>query len=412
MSIILIILSQINWGFNFLRLKKLILVVYMLSREFIFSEKRSDRIKRHLLFWIFWWLYFGVMHAVQPFNPQLSYFQKLPYTILESILLMLPQFLLVYPLLYFVLPRYLLNNKYVSGFLWIAIFVVFASFVNYMMIEHVNTQLLSIVLPEKYLPTIVRPKAINLAMGTIGGMKGNITTAAIALGIKYIKHWYLKEQRNLQLQKENTEAQLQLLTARVHPHFLFNTLNNIYSKAQNESPGSAKMIMELSHILRFVLDEGKHALVSLDSELQMLSDYINLEKTRYDDKLDLHVSMPSKNENIYIAPLLLLPFIENCFKHGASKMLKNPWINLKIELKNISLFMKIMNGKKSSVKPGNGRKGTGIENVRKRLDLLYKDNYTLQVNEDEEVFVVNLTIQLVKIDPSVIPETKHSTTYA
>ena len=71
-----------------------------------------------------------------------------------------------------------------------------------------------------------------------------------------------------------------------------------------------------------------------------------------------------------------------------------------------------MNGKKSSVKPGNGRKGTGIENVRKRLDLLYKDNYTLQVNEDEEVFVVNLTIQLVKIDPSVIPETKHSTTYA
>lgn len=412
MSIILIILSQINWGFNFLRLKKLILVVYMLSREFIFSEKRSDRIKRHLLFWIFWWLYFGVMHAVQPFNPQLSYFQKLPYTILESILLMLPQFLLVYPLLYFVLPRYLLNNKYVSGFLWIAIFVVFASFVNYMMIEHVNTQLLSIVLPEKYLPAIVRPKAINLAMGTIGGMKGNITTAAIALGIKYIKHWYLKEQRNLQLQKENTEAQLQLLTARVHPHFLFNTLNNIYSKAQNESPGSAKMIMELSHILRFVLDEGKHALVSLDSELQMLSDYINLEKTRYDDKLDLHVSMPSKNENIYIAPLLLLPFIENCFKHGASKMLKNPWINLKIELKNISLFMKIMNGKKSSVKPGNGRKGTGIENVRKRLDLLYKDNYTLQVNEDEEVFVVNLTIQLVKIDPSVIPETKHSTTYA
>ena len=346
MSIILIILSQINWGFNFLRLKKLILVVYMLSREFIFSEKRSDRIKRHLLFWIFWWLYFGVMHAVQPFNPQLSYFQKLPYTILESILLMLPQFLLVYPLLYFVLPRYLLNNKYVSGFLWIAIFVVFASFVNYMMIEHVNTQLLSIVLPEKYLPTIVRPKAINLAMGTIGGMKGNITTAAIALGIKYIKHWYLKEQRNLQLQKENTEAQLQLLTARVHPHFLFNTLNNIYSKAQNESPGSAKMIMELSHILRFVLDEGKHALVSLDSELQMLSDYINLEKTRYDDKLDLHVSMPSKNENIYIAPLLLLPFIENCFKHGASKMLKNPWINLKIELKNISLFMKIMNGKR------------------------------------------------------------------
>lgn len=386
----------------------------MLNREFIFSEKRSDRIKRHLLFWIFWWLYFGVLHAVQPLNKDLSYFHKLPYTILESILHLQPQILLVYSLLYFVLPRFLLNNKYVVAFIWTSLFVLFCAFVNLMMIRHVNTQLLSAILPTKYLPNPPRNEPQNFAMAIISSMKGGITCAAIAVGIKFVKQWYLKEQRNLQLQKENTEAQLQLLTAQVHPHFLFNTLNNIYSKAQPESPGSAKMIMELSHILRFVLDEGKLASVPLESELQMLSDYINLEKMRYDDKLDLHVSMPSKTENIYIAPLLILPFVENCFKHGTSKMLKNPWINLKIELAGTSLFMKLMNGKKSPVVQSNNRKGTGIENVKKRLELLYKENYTLEINEDEEVFVVNLKMELVKINQSARPqpETVPSATYA
>ena len=108
--------------------------------------------------------------------------------------------------------------------------------------------------------------------------------ANAACSIRLVKYWHLKEKRNLELLKEKTEAQLQLLTAQVHPHFLFNTLNNIYSKAQYESPGSAKMIMELSHILRYVLDEGKHELVPIENELQMLTDYIHLEKMRYDDK--------------------------------------------------------------------------------------------------------------------------------
>ena len=158
------------------------------------------------------------------------------------------------------------------------------------------------------------------------------------------------------------------------------------------------MIMELSHILRYVIDEGKHTVVPLKSELQMITDYINLETIRYDDKLDLDVSMPDGTENIYIAPLLILPFVENCFKHGTSKMLKNPWIHLKMELNGTSLFLKLMNGKKPTTSQHNTRKGTGIENVKKRLELLYKDLYTLQINDEDGVFAVTLTMELVKLD--------------
>jgi hypothetical protein len=331
---------------------------------------------------------------------------------LVELFLLIPQLLLVYPLLYFVLPRYILNKKYVAAVFWVAIMVILSTILNKIMVLHLN-DMLYILLPKKYLVRDYTLSHYNMRIAIINTSTGGFTIAAIAVGLKFIKDWYLKAQRNLQLQKENMEAQLQLLTAQVHPHFLFNTLNNIYSKAQAESPGSANMIMELSNILRYVLEEGKHISVLLENELQMIKDYINLERQRYDDKLDLYVSFPSKTENVYIAPLLLLPFIENSFKHGTSKMLNNPWINLKIELNDTSLFMKLMNGKKQSTMQNNGRNGTGIENVRKRLDLLYKDKYTLQINEDKEVFVINLTMELVKTDKTtpVQSQTTSATPY-
>ncbi|HEX6847131.1 MAG TPA: histidine kinase, partial [Chitinophagaceae bacterium] len=269
--------------------------------------------------------------------------------------------------------------------------------ITYVMLAYANEPIMERLLPQKYMMYDLRSDAGNLFLAlTITG-KGTLVASAGACSIRLVKYWHVKEQKNLGLLKERTEAQLELLRAQVHPHFLFNTLNNIYSRVQNESPGSAKMIRELSHILRYVLSEGERELVPLEKEVQMLIDYINLEKMRYDDKLDLHISLPSETNGLYITPLLLLPFIENCFKHGASKMLNSPWINLKIELVGAICFMKVMNGKRSVRILHNHRKGTGIENVKKRLDLLYKEKHELRINEDEEVFIVNLKIELTEI---------------
>src|SRR5215510_8837287 len=128
----------------------------------------------------------------------------------------------------------------------------------------------------------------------------------------------------------------------------------------------------------------------------MITEYVNLEKIRYGNKLDVHVLMPDKADDLYIAPLLLLPFVENCFKHGTSNMLENPWINLTVELKDTILVMKLMNGKASMKENGQGEGGIGINNVRQRLELLYTNKYVLQIREDEEVFVVDLRIELVR----------------
>jgi sensor histidine kinase YesM len=326
-----------------------------------------------------------------------SQFRNIPYSALEAFSLFLPQIFFTYTLISFVLPKYLLKSRYILSFVWILLFLMAEAVLSYIMLSRVNTPVMEAILPKRYMVYDLRTTALNIYLALVICGKGTFVAAAGACSIRLVKHWHLKEKRNLELLKERTEAQLQLLRAQVHPHFLFTTLNNIYSKAEYESPGTARMIRQLSHILRYVLDEGKRDLVPLEKELQMLTDYINLEKMRYDDKLDLHLSLPSKTEGIFIAPLLLLPFVENCFKHGTSKMLNNPWINLKIELQGALLFMKVMNGKRPLQILSNARKGTGIDNIKKRLELLYKNKYHLQINEEEDVFVVNVRLQLIKV---------------
>jgi len=367
--------------------------------KFIFSEKRSNRIKRHLFFWIVWGLYFGILHAANPFlKPEASYFQRTPFALLESLLILIPQIIVAYTTLYFVLPMYFRDKKILKPIFFGVVVWFLCGVLNLYMVLNINPKILKWILPDKYLANAQRNTGTSFFMSLMATYKGALSGTAFLVCFKYIKQWYLKQQRNLQLQKENSEAQLQLLTAQVHPHFLFNTLNNIYSQTQTESPKGSKMIMGLSDMLRYILYEGQKPLVPLKQELLMITEYINLEKIRYGNKLDVHVLTPDKADDIYIAPLLLLPFVENCFKHGTSNMLENPWINLTVELKDTILVMKLMNGKTLLNDNGQNKTGIGINNVRQRLNLLYKDKYDLKIREDEEVFVVDLWVGLIKIE--------------
>jgi sensor histidine kinase YesM len=364
--------------------------------NFIFSDRKKDRIRRHLVFWLIWGSYFAFLHAANPvLKPEASYFQNLPFTLTESILLLVPQMLITYLTLYVILPFYLKHNKIIAV-IFLAMAWVLASMLTIVMMKQINPAVLQWILPEQFLRNTQRPPEVSFYMGIILAGKGLFTSTAFALCLKFTKQWYLKEQRNIQLQKQNAEAQLQLLTAQVHPHFLFNTLNNIYSQAQTESPKSSKMIMGLSDLLRYILYEGSKPLVPLSQELLMISEYISLEKIRYGNKLDVHVLTPDRSDNIYIAPLLLLPFVENCFKHGASNMLEKPWINLTVELKSTTLIMKLMNGKARLVEIDRVKNGIGIDNVRQRLELLYKGKHELQIRDEDEVFVVDMWIELTK----------------
>lgn len=363
--------------------------------NFILSDKRKDRISRHLIFWFMWWFYFAVSHAANPFNrPEISYFRNPVFTLTESVFLLFPQMPLAYGMLYWVLPKFILKKKYGLAVLCTGILWFICGILNFYLISDTLPKVLSMILPDRFTANTQRPPSASFFMAVLATNKGAFTVTAFAFVLKFAKYLYLKEQRNLQLQKENAEAQLKLLTAQVHPHFLFNTLNNIYSQTQTESPKGSKMILDLSDMLRYILAEGSKAEVPLEKEVKMIQDYINLEKVRYGNKLDLHVSLPDQTRGLCIAPLILLPFLENSFKHGASNFLTEPWINLTIELKGNHLFLKLMNGKDDNYRHLIPRSGTGIPNVKERLRLLYPGKHELQISDEKDVFVINLRLEL------------------
>jgi hypothetical protein len=364
----------------------------MEKHPFIFSDKPEYRFGRHVAFWIFWWAFQGFLYAFAPYPVFLKYEDRLPIALLDSIVYLPAHIFLACSLMYFVIPRYIIKAKYIAAATWVIILFVVAAIFASSLGRYMISLLRELILTDAgNLPHPDPNQAFYLAL--LAGLRGGITIAGLAAAIKLMKYWYVKEQRNLQLQKENAESQLQLLKAQIHPHFLFNTLNNIYSYTQNTSPVASKMLTELSGLLRFILYEASQPLVPLEKELRMIRDYIDLEKMRYGNKLELDIQLPSKPNNLHIAPLLLLPLVENCFKHGTSNILEQPWISLHINLQGSLMQMKLLNGKSAQPKEQNVN-GIGIQNVKKRLNLLYPGKYELMITNDEEVFIVNLKIEL------------------
>ncbi len=378
----------LNTGYSF------VLLWLMKQLPFIFSDQWKYRIQRHLAFWIFWIIFQGFLYSFVAINSRTAYFIRLPLAMLESLVFAGAHIFLAYSLIYFVIPKFLLRQKYWQTSFWtLACFfltAVISAVLNILVVDPLRVS----VIGAEYANNPYRLASINFHLSLLAGLRGGLTIGGIAAAIKLMKYWYIKEQKNLQLQKENMEAQMQLLKAQIHPHFLFNTLNNIYSYTQNTSPVASSMVSRLSHLLRFVLYEANQAFVTLEKELKLIRDYIDLEKGRYGNKLELDIHIPGETNGLYIAPLLLLPLVENSFKHGTSQMLDQPWISLHIELQDSQLKVKLMNAKANNRNATKDVAGIGIENVKKRLELLYPGKHEMLITDDDEIFVVNLKIEL------------------
>ena len=169
--------------------------------------------------------------------------------------------------------------------------------------------------------------------------------SGIAVAIKLFKYWYVEKEAKQQAEKANLTSQLELLKSQVHPHFLFNTLNNLYSLTLERSADASALVLDLSGLLRYMLYECDSDRVPLARETDILKNYIKLEKIRYGGRLDISVSYSGDFDNKMIAPLLLLPFLENSFKHGASEQIDQCWISLDIAVSGDIFHMKLINSR-------------------------------------------------------------------
>jgi sensor histidine kinase YesM len=362
---------------------------------FLFSNEKKYRIWRHVAFWGLWTIFQGFLYAFVPLPAPTGYINKLPGTMVDSLMYLPAHVFFSYTLMYFVIPFFVVKNRYVFASIWVLLLMGATACISATITLYVLEPVKIYLLPARFL--FFKPGSTDnqFYLAMLAGLRGGLTIGGSAAAIKLMKHWYVEGQRNLQLQKENVESQLQLLKAQVHPHFLFNTLNNIYSKTQNIAPAASEMIFGLSDILRYMLYECNKSLVPLAQELKMMQEYIGLEKIRYGNKLDLHMDFPEVTDGYFIAPLMILPFVENCFKHGTSNILEQPWINLTITLEEEKMTMKLLNSKSPRYLSIN-EPGIGIENVKKRLLLLYPFRHHLAIQEEDEVFIVILKLQLEK----------------
>lgn len=237
---------------------------------------------------------------------------------------------------------------------------------------------------------------------------GPLAICTIFLAIKMFKSWYQKQQEKLMLIKANADAEMQLLKAQIHPHFLFNTLNNIYSFTLTKSPQASVVVRHLNDTLSYMINECSAEYVPLEKEIKLLLDYISLEQVRYGNSLHIQTEIIGDIEGKKISPLLLIPFLENSFKHGASKMLEHPWIKLWIEVKSTELDFSLSNSMPSSNDDCNQKKGIGLKNVKKRLALLYPQTHSLSIESSPGIFIVKMKVPLLSNNVKLRIEVKET----
>jgi two-component system LytT family sensor kinase len=310
---------------------------------------------------------------------------QLELAILNSLTSLIPKLLFIYYVLYYNLPR-LLNERSLRGryifqlllalvvalLLYRAISVFFQGPVLYHGLAHFG-------------PYFSGRRILQSVMD-IGFASG------AAIMIKQFRLQLASKEKENNLIRDKLETELKFLKNQTNPHFLFNTLNNIYALARKRSDETADVVMKLSKLLRFMLYESRNAQIRISDEIKILDDYIELEKLRYTERLTLSFIREIDNENEPIAPLLLIPFVENAFKHGASESRFESYINLEMTLQDGILEFHVENTKEDDGKRANDE-NIGLANVRRQLELLYEE-HEVSIQCEPAVFKVFLKINL------------------
>ncbi len=227
----------------------------------------------------------------------------------------------------------------------------------------------------------------------------SIVIVGFSIGMKAIEQHTESEKRQKELEKEKLNSELAFLKNQVSPHFFFNTLNNIYSLIEINKTDAQDAVMKLSRLMRYLLYESEHGKTPLDHEISFMNHYIDLMRLRISPKVELKIDLPENDNGMKIPPLLFIPFIENAFKHGISYREKS-FIDISMKTENDRIIFCCRNSVTTGTgaSPDENHSGIGLENVKKRLNLLFAGKHDLKISKTETEFVVDLTIEVTRKD--------------
>jgi two-component system, LytTR family, sensor kinase len=327
----------------------------------------------HILFWM-------VYVASEYFANLMHLHPGQSWRFIRSTLLSLPvMWVPAYFMALYAVPRFLKKGKwlwFVLSVLVVAGFVLLARIKWLELVQYLENDVFYSIPVNKVLKNVIRDYSI----------------IALAVCIYIIGDYRKKQKLNEQLIKAKAETEIKLLKGQLHPHFLFNSLNNIYSLALMKSGLAADSILKLTELLDYLVYKANKEQVALSKEVELLRNYVDLEKLRYGKKLKIKMDIEVQNDSIKVAPLMLLPFAENCFKHGGIGQDGIFRIKMLLRVDDKKLDFQIENSKKKHKENSHTNGGAGLLNIQKRLTLLYPDRHGLVVNDQPGWYGVRLEL--------------------
>ena len=332
---------------------------------------KYKRILTHIFFWIAYLVFFGFIYG--------KYGHDYSWYFMESLVMLPFVITATYFTIYVILPFYLKKRKLLQAVFFEIALLFFVTLGERVALRLVNSLQVNV-------DTLFGITFLYLFLET-NFMVG------IAFAVKFVKKWFEQQQEKHEIEKRNLRTELKLLKAQLHPHFLFNTMNNLYSLSLEQSSRTSEGIAKISELLRSVLYDCNEAEITLNNEINLIENYIDLEKMRYGERLKLSFIVEGPVHQIKIAPMILFTFVENCFKHGSSKNPGTPYISIQIKADNNHLLFYAENDKcKLPEKTKKKQEGIGLINVKKRLEIIYHENYRLDIEDGEQTFKIALKI--------------------
>ena len=355
----------------------------MLQNRYLLKNsdiKRFDykRILRHIGFWLILVIIFFIIYG--------PVFDNYPWLFLSSIVMLPFTIAIVYLINYALIPRFLSSKNYLKLGIYVFLLLLIVPLIARIFTMWISENPMNSgkrIMLENLFDYNLLPFYFEIGLITF-----------IAITIKLVKKD--KDERELkhQLEQEKMRVELFALKNQLNAHFLFNTLNNIYSLTIKKSDLAPRSVLMLSEMLNTVLYETSNQIYSLEKELEFIDNYIELERLRYGERLDVSIEKNIDYPEVQIPPMILFPFVENSFKHGVRKTVKKAWIKIRIKSSLNQIDFAIGNSKVSDNKTkeyDNG--GVGLENIKRRLELLYPLRHSLEINEDQNRYSVCLKIR-------------------
>jgi two-component system LytT family sensor kinase len=284
------------------------------------------------------------------------------------------------------IPKLLARKKW----LWYTL-AILASLIIYVQIPRLFEDAIRAELPEKVAKRIARYRRTTWRNPFNGTTAVFFLVFTVGTCIKLIQQWLSSEETRREIENDKLNTELSFLKSQINPHFLFNTLNNIYSLAVVKSDATAPAVMKLSAIMRYVISDTKQNWVPLEKEIQFIQHYIDLQKVRLTEKVKIDFTVSGNIEGKNVAPLIFIPFVENAFKYGISTK-ENSDIIIRVDVAGKEVKLTVNNKIIAQERDADGNTGIGLKNTKRRLELLYPETHTLEVKKEENHFNVNLSL--------------------